>query len=157
MLDISSLSHVVDINASTKTALMEPNVSTEHLAYLTLTYGLLIPEFPAITLGGAIAGTAGESSSFKYGFVSENVISMELVLANGEVTRASRDQNSHSFDGVAGTFGSVAIMTLLEIQLVEAKDHVNLTYTPVTSIRELLWRTQKETQNGTIDFVDAII
>ena len=160
VLAISSLSHVLDVNASTKTALVEPNVSMEHLSHLTLTYGLLaavVPKFPAITLGGAIARTAGESSSFKYGFVSENVISMELVLVSGEVTRASRDENPNLFNGVIGTFSSVTIMTLLEIQLVEAKDHVNLTYTPVNSTRELLWRIQNETQNGAIDFLDAIM
>ena len=160
VLDINSLSHVLDLNVSTMTALVEPNVSMAHLASLTLPYGLLpavVPEFPAITLGGAVAGTAGESSSFKYGFVSENVNWMELVLANGQITKASADDNPELFDGVAGTFGSVAIMTLLEIRLVKAKDHVNLTHTPVNSVRELLWRIEKETENEANDFVDAIM
>ena len=160
VLDVNSLSHVLDLNVSTMTALVEPNVSMAHLASLTLPYGLLpavVPEFPAITLGGAVAGTAGESSSFKYGFVSENVNWMELVLANGEITKASADDNPELFDGVAGTFGSVAIMTLLEIRLVKAKDHVNLTHTPVNSVRELLWRIEKETENEANDFVDAIM
>ena len=160
VLDINSLSHVLDVNVSTMTALVEPNVSMAHLASLTLPYGLLpavVPEFPAITLGGAVAGTAGESSSFKYGFVSETVNWMELVLANGQITKASADDSPELFDGVAGTFGSVAIMTLLEIRLVKAKDHVNLTHTPVNSVRELLWRIEKETENEAIDFVDAIM
>lgn len=94
VLNINSLSHVLDLNVSTMTALVEPNVSMAHLASLTLPYGLLpavVPEFPAITVGGAVAGTIGESSSFKYGFVSENVDWMELVLANGQITKASAD------------------------------------------------------------------
>ena len=160
VLDINNLSHVLDLNVANMTALVEPNVSMVHLASLTLPYGLLpavVPEFPAITLGGAVAGTAGESSSFKYGFVSENVNWMELVLANGQITKASADDNPELFDGVAGTFGSVAIMTLLEIRLVKAKDHVSLTHTPVNSVRELLWTIKKETENEANDFVDAIM
>ena len=147
VFDIRSLSYVLDVNTSTKTALVELNVFMMHLAYLTLTYVLLsavVSESPVITTNGTIAGTAGESSSFEHEFVSEKITPIKLVLVDGEITRASRNKNPDLFDDVTGIFGSVAIMTLLEIQLVEAKDHMNLTYTPVNSVRELLWRIQKE-------------
>ena len=159
VIDTSSLSQVLDVNTATKTALVEPNVSMDRLVQSTLKYGLLpkvIPEVPAITLGGAIAGTAGESSSFKYGFVSETVDWMEIILANGDITKASNAINPDLFDGVVGTYGSVAIVTLIGIQLIEAKQHVQLTYSPVNSVSELLWRIRNATEDHNNDFVDAI-
>lgn len=160
IIDTSSLNHIFDVNTHSRTAVMEPNVSMETIVQATLSQGLLpavVPEFPGITIGGAIAGIAGESSSFKYGFVSENVKSMELILANGEITQASESKNEDLFQGVVGTFGSVAIVTLIEIWLVEAKDHVRLTYQPINSRKELLWRMDKQTKDQSVDFVDGIL
>lgn len=160
IVDTSSLSQVLDINTMTRTALVEPNVSMDRLIQTTLKHGLMpnvVPEFPAITLGGAIAGTAGESSSFKYGFMHENVNWMEVVLPNGDIMKTSKDSNSDLFDSIIGTYGSVAIVTLLAIRLVEANEHVRLTYSPVNSVPELLLRIEKATNDRENDFVDAIL
>src|ERR1700754_1635905 len=70
-VDISSLNNVISISASKRTCLVEPNVPMDKLVEATLRHGLIppvVPEFPGITVGGGFAGTAGESSSFKYGF-----------------------------------------------------------------------------------------
>ncbi|ENI08504.1 hypothetical protein COCC4DRAFT_37225, partial [Bipolaris maydis ATCC 48331] len=70
----------------TKTALIEPNVPMDVLVQETMKAGLLPPvvmEFPGITVGGGFVGTAGESSSFKYGFFDRTVLSAEVVLADG--------------------------------------------------------------------------
>jgi FAD/FMN-containing dehydrogenase len=57
----------------------------DKLVEATLEYGLIPPvvmEFPGITVGGGYAGSAGESSSFKYGYFDQTVNSVEIVLAN---------------------------------------------------------------------------
>lgn len=160
LINTSTLHHIFDVNPQSREAVVEPNVSMESLVEATLPYGLLpavVPEFPAITIGGAIAGIAGESSSFKYGFVSENVKRMELILANGEITQACEGQNEDLLQGVAGTFGSVAIVTLITLRLVQAQNHVRLTYHPVNSTTELLWMIDQQTQNQSNSFVDGIL
>ena len=160
IIDTSTLHHILEVDPETRHAIMEPNVSMESLVQAMLPHDLLpavVPEFPAITIGGAIAGTAGESSSFKYGFTSEIVVAMELILANGEITQACEGKNEDLLRGIAGTFGSVAIVTLISIRLVEAKSHVRLMYEPVNSRTELLWLIEKKTQNQSLNFVDGIL
>ena len=109
IIDTSTLHRIFDVDPETRQAIMEPNVSMESLVQATLPHGLLpavVLEFPASTIGGAIAGTAGESSLFKYGFTSEIVEAMELILANEEITQASEGKNEDLLRGFAGTFGS---------------------------------------------------
>ena len=87
-VDISSLSNVLKVDRNSRTAIVEPNVPMDTLVRTTLAHGMIPPvvmEFPGITVGGGYAGSAGESSSFKYGYFNETVKSVEMVLGNGEV------------------------------------------------------------------------
>lgn len=142
------------------TALVEPNVSMDALIRETLRYGLIppvIPEFPGITVGGGFAGTAAESSSFKYGFLEDTVDWIEIVLPNGSLTTASRTIKPDLFHGAAGTFGTLGVTTLLELQLKRAQHFIQLTYHPVSSIGEAINQTRKATEDPTNDFVDGIL
>ena len=159
-IDTSTLRHILDINRRFHFAIVEPNVSMESLVQATLAYGLLpavVPEFPSITIGGAIAGIAGESSSFRYGFVSESVKRLELILANGDITHACEGRNEDLLRGVVGTFGSVAVITLIALSLVEAKSTMRVSYHPVNCLRELLRIMESHTQDDSVDFVDGIL
>ncbi len=105
MVDTSTLNHVLNVNPESKTCLVEPNVSMDQLVDATLPYGLVSPvvmEFPGITVGGGFAGTAGESSGFRYGFFGESVNWIEIVLANGETVTASPREREDLFRGASG-------------------------------------------------------
>jgi len=139
MIDTSDLSRVLKVDTKTRTALVEPNVPMDRLVEATIEHGLVPPvvmEFPGITVGGGFAGTSGESSSFKHGFFDRIVNWTEMVLANGDIVTASDTEKSDLFNGAAGSFGTFGITTLLELQLIEAKKYVELTYYPVTSVSE---------------------
>lgn len=159
-VDISSLSRVIIIDPDSKTALVEPNVPMDRLVESTLQYGLIPPvvmEFPGITTGGGFAGTGGESSSFKYGYFNETVKSIELVLGNGDIITASDTENQDLFHGASGAVGSLGITTLLEIQLIQAKRYVKVTYHPTRSIPEAIQKIKQETRNSALDYLDGIL
>ena len=123
MLDVSALNRVLKVDVERKVAYVEPNVPMDRLVEATLPYGLVPPvvmEFPGITVGGGFAGTAGESSGFKYGFFDRIVNWIEIVLPNGEVVTASPNERQDLFHGAAGSFGTLGVTTLLEVQLVES-------------------------------------
>lgn len=106
MVDTSRLNHVISVNKESKTCLVEPNVPMDHLVDACMPYGLVPPvvmEFPGITVGGAFAGTAGESSGFRYGFFDSTVNWVEIVQADGEVVTASSHERADLFYGAAGT------------------------------------------------------
>lgn len=110
-----------------------------------------------ITAGGGFAGTAGESSSFRYGFFDRTINCIEMVLGNGDVVKASATENTDLFYGAASSFGTLGVTTLLEIQLIEAKTYVALTYKPVSSILQAQIEIQKATEDGTVNYLDGIM
>lgn len=133
-VDTSSLNHVLAVDVNSKTALVEPNVPMDALVDITVRKFRLVPlvvmEFPGITVGGGFSGTSGESSSFRYGAFDTTINWIEIVLPNGDVTRAYRTkaEKSDLFWGAASGFGTLGVVTLLEVQLKDAQPYVELTY-----------------------------
>ncbi|OLN85157.1 Delta(24)-sterol reductase 2 [Colletotrichum chlorophyti] len=159
-VDISALGNVLEVDKARRTALVEPNVPMDRLVESTLRHGLIPPvvmEFPGITAGGGYAGTAGESSSFKHGFFNDTINEVELVLANGEVVRASRHERPDLFRGAAGAVGTLGVTTMMELQLVEAKKYVKTTYHRTHSVAEAVETVQAETLKPENDYVDGIL
>ncbi|MCJ1232608.1 hypothetical protein MMC14_000561 [Varicellaria rhodocarpa] len=131
--DTTGLSHVISIDIARKSAIVEPNVPMDQLVGATLKHNLIppvVPEFPGITVGGSFSGTAGESGSFKCGFFYRTVNRCEIVLANAEISKASPSKNSDLFYGATGALRTLGIITLFEVQLIQAGDYVELTYLP---------------------------
>ncbi|KAM3444711.1 hypothetical protein NHJ13734_001213 [Beauveria thailandica] len=159
-VDISSLRNVLSVDRATRTALVEPNVPMDRLVEATLPHGLVPPvvmEFPGITAGGGYAGTAGESSSFRHGFFDDTINYVEMVLGNGEVVRASREERADLFRGAAGAVGTLGVTTLMELRLVEAAKYVQTTYHRTSSVAEAVARVRAETENPANDYVDGIL
>ncbi|OAL52755.1 FAD binding domain-containing protein [Pyrenochaeta sp. DS3sAY3a] len=160
IVDVSSLNHVLSINHETKTALVEPNVPMDALVKETIKVGLLPPvvmEFPGITVGGGFVGTAGESSSFKYGFFDRTVLSAKVVLSDGTLVTASQDANRELFEGLRGSFGTLGVLTMVEMQLIPLKQMVEVTYHPTFSFENAMGKLQFQSAREQNDYVDGIL
>ena len=160
LIDTSGLNHVLQVDAQAKTVLVEPNVPMDDLVEVTLRQGLVPPvvmEFPGITAGGGFAGQAGESSSFRHGLFDRTVTWLEIVLPNGEVASASKDENIELFYAAAASFGTLGITTLLKIDLTEAKKYVELVYHPVSSMTEAVQRFDDLTEDPFTEYIDGIM
>ncbi|KAG7129128.1 hypothetical protein HYQ44_003815 [Verticillium longisporum] len=159
-VDISALNNVLEVNKARRIALVEPNFPMDRLVENTLRHGLIPPvvmEFPGITAGGGYAGTAGESSSFKHGFFDDTINEVEMVLANGDVVKASPTERADLFRGAAGAVGTLGITTLIELQLIEAKKYVKTTYHRTRTVAEAVELVKAETLNPENDYVDGIV
>lgn len=160
LIDTSGLTHILKLDTSAKTVLVEPNVPMDALVQATIPYGLVPPvvmEFPGITVGGGFSGTSGESSSFRYGYFDRTVNWVEILLATGENVVASKTHLPDLFHGAANSFGTLGVVTLLELQLVDAKPYVELTYYPIKSISEAVSRIEKETRDPEVSYLDGIM
>jgi delta24-sterol reductase len=160
LVDISALASVIKINPESQTAIVEPNVPMDKLVKATLEYGLIPPvvmEFPGITVGGGYAGSAGESSSFKFGYFDQTINSVEMVLANGDIVKASKIERPDLFKGAAGSLGTLGITTQIELQLIQAKKYVKTTCHRSSNVHETIKSIQKEISNSANDYVDGII
>lgn len=159
-VDISALSHVLAVDTAKKTILVEPNVPMDGLVEATLRHGLVPPvvmEFPGITAGGGFAGTGGESSSFRHGFFDDTVHRVEMVLADGEVVMASRDERPDLFAAAPGAVGTLGIVTMLEINLMPAKKYVHAHYYRTKTVAEAVQVVQREITKPENEYVDGIL
>lgn len=160
VVNTSALSNILDVNRQCKYAMVEPNVSMGQLVKETQRFGLIppvVPAFPGLTVGGVFSGTVAGSSSFKYGFFDRAVTWIEVVLADGRITRASTTRSPDLLSGLAGTLGTLGIATLFQIRLVTAKPYVNITYIPVKSTQEALGTLEIYGQDRETDFVEGFV
>ncbi|KAI1277571.1 FAD binding domain protein [Xylaria sp. FL0933] len=160
IVDTSRLDHVIAVDSAKKTALAEPNVPMDKLVEATLRKGLVplvVMEFPGITVGGGFSGSAGESSSGRHGPFDSTINSIEIVLPNGEVRRASKTGSPDLYWGAASAFGTVGIVTLLEVQLQDAAQYVQLTHYPMRGFSEASQKLQEQVADTSVEFVDGIV
>lgn len=159
-VDTSRLNHVLLVEPAKKTALVEPNVPMDALVAASLEASLIplvVMEFPNITVGGGFSGSAGESSSFRHGPFDSIINWIEIVLPNGEVHRASKTEKPDLFWGAASGFGTLGIVTLLEVQLRDAKSYVELTHHTFPNISEASEWTRNQAQDSSVDYLDGIV
>lgn len=160
VVDISELHNVLRVDEPAGIAIVEPNVPMDQLVAATSRCGMVPPvvmEFPGITVGGGFAGSAGESSSFRYGYFDETVQSVEMILASGEVVNASKTENADLFKGAAGALGTLGIVTKLELRLRKAKKFVKVTYQSYSTIPEAIAAIQRETNLDHNDYVEGLV
>uniref|UniRef100_A0A0B7KGQ0 Uncharacterized protein n=1 Tax=Bionectria ochroleuca TaxID=29856 RepID=A0A0B7KGQ0_BIOOC len=76
---------------------------------------------------------------------------------NGDIVRASRQERQDLFHGAAGAAGTLGIVTLMEVRLVEAKKLVKTAYRKVTAVSDAAAEVQSQTKNSDVDYVDGIM
>ena len=156
-LDLSSFTAVLDFNPQERWILVEPRATFGQLCRFTLKHSLIlpvVPEFPNITVGGAVIGAALESSSHRYGQVSDNCLEYEVILGNGEKVLASPQENSDLFYALSGSYGTLGILTAIKLKLIAAKPYVHLKYQwyrqPAEALHEL-------SAPSSSDFIEGIV
>lgn len=127
VISLSRMGKILDVDATGLTITAEAGVTTQALQDAAKDVGLFFPLDLAAKgscqIGGNIATNAGGVKLIKYGGTREQVLGLEVVLANGDVLDmnvALRKNNSgydlkHLFIGSEGTLGIVtkAVMRLM--------------------------------------------
>lgn len=159
-VDISHLREVIEVNASEKYVLVEPNVPMDKLVKTTLQYGLLpqiVMEFPGITAGGGINGATLESSSYKYGQFCDTCLEYEIILGNGEIIKASPKENEDIFYGMSGAYGTLGLLSLIKVKLIPSFLYIHTTFYPIKGYKQLLSFLKEQTQKVGLDYIEGII
>ena len=160
IIDTSDLDRILHMDETNKVALVEPNVPMDSLVQSTLKHGLVplvVMEFPGITVGGGFSGTSGESSSFRYGAFDATINFIEIVTPDGKIVRASKTDKPDLFWGAASAFGTLGIVTLLEVQLRDAAKYVELTYRRTCSSADTNALLLEENSKDTVAYLDGIV
>jgi FAD/FMN-containing dehydrogenase len=118
MVDLSLMKDI-QVDQDRGTAKAQPGVVFGEMDKATQPYGLAAPGgivsetgIAGLTLGGGFGWL-----SRKHGFTCDNLISAEIVTANGQLLTASASENSDLFWGIRGGGGNFGIVTSFEFQL----------------------------------------
>src|SRR5215216_3668860 len=127
VLSMERLNRILEIDQSNLLAIVEPNVITADLQRAVEAVGLFYPPDPASletsSLGGNVAECAGGPRAFKYGTTKRYVLSLEAVLATGEIihTGSKAVKNVVGYDLtrlLVGSEGTLAIVTKITLRLI---------------------------------------
>ncbi|GAB2234168.1 hypothetical protein Droror1_Dr00003406 [Drosera rotundifolia] len=133
-VDLSAFRNVLEIDKERMVARVEPLVNMGQITRVTVPMNLalaVVPEFDDLTVGGLINGYGIEGSSHIYGLFTDTVVAYEIVLANGELVRATREENTDLYYAIPWSQGTLGLLVAAEIKLIHIKPYMRLTYTPV--------------------------
>jgi FAD/FMN-containing dehydrogenase len=118
LIDLSPMKWV-RVNPDTKTAFVAPGATLHHVDHETQLYGLATSTginsttgIAGLTLGGGFGWL-----SRSYGLTVDNLISAEVVTADGKVIQVNENENADLFWAIRGGSGNFGIVTSFQFKL----------------------------------------
>ncbi|KAJ7855030.1 glucooligosaccharide oxidase [Mycena olivaceomarginata] len=118
VIDMAKFTNIT-VNPSTRTAVIETGNRLGDIALALNDYGLALPHgtCPYVGVGGHASYGGYGFTSRMWGLTLDNILSINLVLANGTITKASKDINPDLFWALRGAGPSFGIITSIEFSV----------------------------------------
>lgn len=157
---------ILKVDEERMTVTVEPMVTvgdiTRHLIPMGYTLAVTL-EIADATLGGLAFGVGMTTYSHKVGLYQEAIEAYEVVLGDGSVVRATKDNEySDLYHCLPWSHGTLGFLVGLELKIIPVKPYVHMRYIPVHGkekycdmMRELSGANDKDRE--TADYLEATV
>ena len=115
------------------------------------------PDMYHLTISGLIAGIGGGSSSFKYGFIHDNIIEMDILTGVGEIINCSKTHNSKLFYSIPNSLGTLGYILKLKLKIRKATSYIRVNYIHFDDSDKYFQALYDYSNNPNIDFLEGTI
>ena len=166
-VDLTRMDRILELNVDDLDVTVEAGVTRRRLDERLRKEGLFFPVDPGAdaTLGGMVATGASGTTTVRYGAMRENVLSLEVVLADGRVIRTGHRARKSSagydltrlFLGSEGTLGIITKATLRVYGTPEAISAAVCHFETVEdAVRAVITTLQMGVPVARIEFLDEL-
>jgi delta24-sterol reductase len=126
---------ILELNEEKMTVKVEPMVSVGDVTRYLVPKGYTLAvtlEIADATLGGLAMGVGMTTYSHKVGLYQECVEAYEVVLGDGSLVRATKDNEySDLYHCLPWSHGTLGFLVGLELKIIKVKPYVHMKYIPV--------------------------
>ena len=132
VISLARLKRVLEVDAVNRRAVLEPGVTNLEITAAAAPFGLYYAPDPSsqqvCTIGGNVAENSGGAHCLKYGFTTNHVLSLEVVLPDGSVVTLGTDTGEQLGPDLRGVFlgseGTLGITTKITVRLLRTPESV---------------------------------